>query len=838
MRARGFASLLLAELRSAQMGLIWLALVLAATALSGVGFVAQRLHAGLQRDAAQLLGGQLLLRGDHPLPAPFEGQARALGLRMARIDLFASMALGPGAQGRTQLVAVKVVGQGYPLLGKVKLRPAVPGAALPTTPIPQPGTVWVSPLLAQRLGAPPQGPILLGQRSLRIAALVTGEPDRGAGIPGLAPRVLLNQADLESTGLIQPASRVEYALALTGPQPAVDAYAAWARARIAGEALRGLRLSTPDAAGNGFDRNLQRGADYLRLVALLAALLAAVAVAVAARDFARRRQQPVALLKALGMRRRTVLALVGAELALLGLSASLLGSLAGLGLQALLLGLLRRLVDAGQLGAPGWQPAALTLLSMGTLLLAFALPALLRLAGVPPLRVMRSEALAPSAAARLIGALGLAMFALVCLLLGGRGWLGWIALGAFAAAAALLAAVAALFLPLLRAAGERGRGTLALAARQLGARGWGAVAQITALGLALMALLLVGMLRDGLLAGWQASLPANAPDRFVINVQPQQGTAFRDALARAGIRGYDWYPMVRARLVAVNGRAVFGRDYRDERARHLIDREFNVSTAPTLPGDNRIVAGDWAATAAPGARELSLDQGIATTLGLKLGDRLRFDIAGDTLEARIGSLRKVDWASMHANFFVLAPRAMLERQPFTYLAAFHEGADASPELDAELGRRFPDITIIDLAELLGQLRHLLAQVGSAVQWLFGFALGAGLIVLVACLFIGRREREHETALWRVLGASDALLRRVMAAELLLAGALAGLLGAAGAMAAAWLLARKVFEFAWVPSPGWLPLGVAAGAVLALLVGWLSLRRVLREPPLRLLRSAD
>lgn len=837
MRVRGLLRLLLAELRAPQMGLIWLALLLAATALSGVGFVAQRLHAGLQRDAAQLLGGQLLLRSDHPLAPSFEQRARAMGLHTAHTELFASMALGAGAQGRTQLVAVKVVGAGYPLLGRVTLRAAAPGLPLPAASIPQPGTVWVAPQLAQRLGAAPQGPILLGQRSLRIAALVTGEPDRGAGIPGLAPRVLLNQADLASTGLVQPASRIAYALALTGPPRVVSAYAAWAGARIVRDALRGVRIDTPDAAGNGFDRNLQRGADYLRLVALLAALLAAVAVAVAAQDFARRRQSLVALLKALGMRRRTVVALFGCELALLGLAAGLLGSLAGLGLQALLLGWLQRLLGAEPLGGPGWQPAVLALSSIGSMLFAFALPELVRLAGVPPLRVLRREAVATGGAARLLRALGLASFALVCLRLGGHGWLGWIALGSFAAAAALLGAVAWGALGLLRRVGEGGRGVAALAARQFGARGWSAVAQVAALGLALMALLLVAMLRDGLLAGWQASLPAGAPDRFVINVQPQQGAAFRQALARAGIRGYDWYPMVRARLVAVNRTAVFGRDYHDERARRLIDREFNLSTSQALPPGNRIVAGSWEATAAPGARELSMDQSIASTLGLKVGDRLRFDIAGSTLEARIGSLRKVDWASMHANFFVLLPRAMLERQPYTYLAAFHEGGRAAPELDADLGRQFPDITIIDLGALLAQLRHLLDQVGSAVQCLFAFALGTGLTVLAACLLIGRREREREVALWRVLGASDALLRRVMAAELLLAGALAGLLGGAGAMAAAWLLARKAFEFAWTPSPAWWAGGVAAGAALALFVGWLGLRRVLRTPPLRLLRGA-
>ncbi len=838
MRPRAFASLLLAELRAPQLGLIWIALLLAATALSAVGFVAQRLHSGLQRDAAQLLGGDLLLRGDHALPPQFEARARALGLRGAHSEVFASMALGPGAQGRTQLVVVKAVGAGYPLLGRVSLRAVAPGAALPRTPIPQPGTVWVSPQLARRLGVPPQGPIVLGQRSLRIAALVTAEPDSAAGIPGLAPRVLLNLADLPSTGLIQPASRVSYALALVGPPRALAQYAAWAHASIAAQSLRGLRLHQPDAAGNGFDRNLRRGADYLRLVALLAALLAAVAVAVAARDFARRRQQSVALLKALGMSRRRVFALLACELALLGVGAGALGSLAGLGLQALLLGMLQGVVGATPLAGPGWQPVALALWSMASLLLAFALPQLLRLLQVPPLRVLRREAVGSGRGARLLAGVGLLLFALLLLVLGGDGWLGWIALGAFAAVALLLVAAAAGALALLRRAGARGRGAAALTARQLGARGASAVAQVAALGLALMALLLVGMLREGLLGGWQASLPADAPDRFVINVQPQQGEAFRAALRQAGIHRFEWYPMVRARLVAVNGRAVFGRDYADPRARRLLDREFNVSTTPNLPGDNRIVAGSWRATADPGAQGLSVEQGIADTLGLKLGDRLRFDIAGDTVEAPITSLRKVDWASMRANFFVLAPASLLLRQPYTWLAAFHEPAQAPPEFDARLAERFPDITIIDLAQLLAQFRAMLAQVGSAVQVLFGLALGAGLAVVASTLLIGRRERERETALWRVLGASDRLLRRVMATELLLVGALGGLLGAAGAGVAAWLLARKVFEFAWTPPAWWLAVGVATGAALALAVGWLSLRRVLRTPPLRLLRGSD
>ncbi len=836
MRARGFLRLLAAELGAAQLGLIWLALVLAATALSGVGFVAQRLHSGLQRDAARLLGGQLLLRSDHALPAEFARRARADGLRGARVELFASMALGVGAQARSQLVVVKAVGPGYPLLGHVRLRAPAPGMALPDTPIPRPGTVWVARHLAQRLGVPPQGPIVLGERRLRIAALVVSEPDRGPGIPGLAPRVMLNADDLPSTGLIQPASRVTYTLALVGAPDAVARYAQWARDQVRRQALRGVQLSLPDGDGNGFDRNLRRGADYLRLVALLSALLAAVAVAVAAQDFARRREPLVALLKALGLSRRGVLALIGSELVLLGLSAALLGSLAGLGLQAALLELLGRLVERAQLAPPGWQAPLLTLLTLAAVLCAFALPPLVRLAGVPPLRVLRREASGAAGASRLIGVLGLALFCGVWLLLAGDARLAGIALASFGAAALLLALAAWGALALLRRVAGGGRSLLALAARQLGARGLPAVAQITALGLALMALSLVGMLRAGLLSGWQASLPADAPNRFVINVQPDQGEAFQAALRQAGIRRFDWYPVVRARLVAVNGHPVFGRDYANRRARRLVDRDFNLSSSPVLPPGNRVVAGSWSASAGAQAQGLSLDEGVARLLGLKLGDRLGFDIAGDRLSARITSLRKVDWSSMHANFFVLAPHALLQRQPFTWLAAFHEPAAAEPQLDVQLGRRFPDITIIDFAALLGQLRGLLAQVGSAVQLLFALALGSGLAVVVACLLIGRRARAKESALWRVLGASNRLLRQVMALELLLSGALAGALGATAGAGAAWLLARRVFEFAWTPSAWWLLGGVAGGAALALAVGWLSLRRVLRVPPLRLLRA--
>ncbi len=834
-----FGPLILRDLRAAELRLMWLALVLATAALSTVGFLAQRLDAGLKRDAAQLIGGQTVVQGDHPLPSNFLQQARVDGLHTTQTAVFASMAVGPGTQGRTHLVAVKAVGTGYPLLGSMDLRPPGGGAAYKLSAAPQPGTVWVDPGVAAQLHAPAQGPIILGTRSLRIAAVITREPDRGAGFINFAPRVMMNAADLPFTGLIQPASRVTYRLATAGAPAVAARFAVWAKAFIEARSLRGLQVLTVADGGPELGQNLQRGSGFLQLVSMLTALIAAVAVAIAARDFSRRRLDTTALLKALGLSQGTVLRLITAELLLLGLLAGGIGILLGLFGQAALLQLLAGVVNVRGLPTPGWQPAAIALLAALALLLAFALPPVLQLARVPPLRVLRREPRGFSLAPWLLGAVGVGVFVAVLLLLAQDRKLALIALGGFVAAAVGFAALAFALVWCLRRLGSQRRGVLALAARQLGARSSQAVAQVSALGLSMLALMLVAMLRTGLLAGWQATLPPDAPNRFVINIQPQQAQAFQAVLNATGIQRYDWYSMVRGRLVAVNGKPVFGRDYKDERARTLIDREFNLSTTPTLPAHNRITAGSWQATSGPGAQGLSVDTGIATTLGLKMGDKLSFDIAGSTVTAPITSLRKIDWGSMRVNFFVLMPRAMLARQPATFITAFFEPAAArigADNLDDRLAHAFPDITLIDLSYLLTQVRHMLEQVSTAVQFLFGFALAAGLAVLVASLLISRQEREHETAMWRVLGASGDLLQRVMAAELLLTGALAGLLGTAAAATVAWVLARHVFDFAWTPSPVWFAVGTAVGAVLALVVGWLALRQVLRAPPLQTLQA--
>jgi putative ABC transport system permease protein len=374
---------------------------------------------------------------------------------------------------------------------------------------------------------------------------------------------------------------------------------------------------------------------------------------------------------------------------------------------------------------------------------------------------------------------------------------------------------------------------MVLATRQIAARPAFAVLQVSALAVGLLALMLLVLLRTDLISSWRAATPKEAPDRFVINLQPDQGEAFRRTLDAAGVKRYDWFPMIRGRLLAVNGRAVTPSTYADERAARLVEREFNLSHGATLPAHNQVVAGRWTDEEAEG---LSVEEGLAKSLGVGIGDRLRFDIAGQPREARISSLRKVDWASMRVNFFVIFPVAAMPELPVSYISAFRAPPRQShPGFDNRLSRDFPNITNVDVSASLAQVQQVLDQVIRAVEFLFGFTLVAGLVVLFAAVAATREERTREFAIMRALGAGGVLLRQVQRAELLGVGALAGVLAALAALAVGWLLARYAFEFAWNPVP-WVPLaGGVAGALLALAAGWWGLREVLQRPVLETLR---
>jgi len=431
-------------------------------------------------------------------------------------------------------------------------------------------------------------------------------------------------------------------------------------------------------------------------------------------------------------------------------------------------------------------------------------------------------------------ALGVAGFAALLLVVSSDLQLGLIAVGGFAGAVALFAALSWVAVKLLRHSVNEARAPrwLVLATRQVAARPVYAVVQVSSLAVGLLALVLLVLLRTDLIASWRRATPPDAPNRFVINVQPDQADAFQKALQDAGVVQYDWYPMIRGRLVAINGTAVGPERYSDARAQRLVDREFNLSTAAEQPPHNQLVGGRWTPEE-QGA--ISLEEGIAQTLGLKLGDSLRFDIGGVTKDARITSLRKVDWGSMHANFFAMYPLSHLDGVAVTYLAAYR--APDTAGFDNALVRQFPNITNVDMSATLAQVQGVLDQVIRAVEFLFAFTLAAGLVVLFAAVTATREERAREFAIMRALGARAGLLRQVQRAELAGVGLLAGFLASCVAVAVGWALAHYVFGFAWT-APLWVPIvGSLAGALLALAAGWWGLREVLQRPVVDTLRSA-
>ena len=841
---------LLRDLRAGELRLLMVAVTLAVASLTAVGFFADRLNGGLQRDALQLLGGDAVVRSDGQIPPAFVEKAQALGLKTVSTVTFPTMARARDEDGgASKLVAFKGVPDGYPLRGNMTVADTLESAGQTTRDIPAPGTAWADASLLESLGLKPGQPLLMGDARFTISRVIVQEPDRGAGFISFSPRVMINQLDVAATGLIQPASRTNYRFAVAGDDKAVKAYVQWAEAELkkpdAAARLRGARLESLESGSPEMRQTLDRAEKFLNLVALLAALLSAVAVAIVARSFAAKHLDDCAMLRVLGQPQRTIALAYTFEFVLAGLIASALGVALGFAVHYAFVLLLAGLVSSTLPAATLW-PVAFGM-GMGlTLLLAFGLPPVLQLASVPPLRVIRRDVGNLKPVSLLV--LGVGILGFVALLLAASSdlKLGLIAVGGFAGAVVVFAAASYAAVRLLRASVSETTAPrwLVLATRQLSARPAYAVVQTSALAVGLLALMLLVLLRTDLISSWRQATPADAPNRFVINVQPDQGEAFQQALRDGGVKKFDWYPMIRGRLVAINGKDITPDNFEDDRAKRLVDREFNLSNSAEKPGHNEVIAGRWTANE---ANALSVEEGLAKTLGLKLGDSLRFDIAGQTSEAKITSLRKVDWGSLHVNFFVMYPVAQLPAEvPVTFISAFRApeaaaplaGQARAPSFDNALVKAFPNITNVDMSATLAQVQRVLDQVIRAVEFLFGFTLAAGLVVLFAAITATREERAREFAIMRAVGARASLLRQVQRAELAGVGLLAGFLASVVALAVGWGLARYVFDFNWTGSWTVPVLGSLAGAVLALSAGWWGLRAVLNTPVVETLRKSQ
>lgn len=829
------------DLRASDVRALFVALMLAVAASTMIAFFLDRLERGLERQASQILGGDLVLEQREPFDESLRAELEAAGFILSdQVDLVSMISRGE----RFQPASLKAVDDIYPHYGVnlvdlgngVERLASGPGA----------GEAWADPRLAELIEIQIGDQVQVGQTELTITGIIEREADQSAGFGNFNPRLMLNTADLDATGLVQPGSRVEFELLAAGPPAALEqVQGLLTQLRRNGVDVRDVRVDRPQL-GNA----LQRAESYLGLAGLAAVLLAGVAVAMSTRRYVERHLDTAALLRCFGASQQQLVMLFSLQLVCLALMASLLGAALGLVGQALLLWLLSSFLPM-TLPAPGIMPLWLGIFTALAVLVGFAGPTLLRIKQVSALKVLRRELdPLPPAAWLVVGVASLVF-----------GGLLWLYSGSFSLALALLLGgslllsllwgVSALLLNGLLKAVQRLSGAsewgqaLRLGGRQLARRKQAGLGQLLAFSVTFFAMAMIVLVRGDLLTTWQDQLPDNTPNYFAINIQPSEREAFEQAVAPRVETQSTLYPMVRGRISAINGQAPRDVVPPDARGDNSLRRELNLTWQATLPEGNRVVAGQWfrtpsepqgwmseveaTASAVASTVPISVEEGLAARLGLGVGDEMTFTVGGDTITTRIDSLRSLNWDSFNPNFFVIFPPGVLESFGHSFITAFHL-PDAEQGLVRQLVSDFPGVSLLNVDAILGQVRDVLTQVTRAVELVLALVLLAGVSVLYAALTASRPVRAHESGLLRVFGAGNRMISRVQGAEYALLGFASGLLGAVlaelvtAALYLYWLdLTPRLHWGLWLV----LPLG---GALLIGIIGHLLSYQLRRQAP--------
>jgi len=818
---------LLREWRSGELGVLVLAITVAVAALTGVGFLVDRISIAVDNQAGEVLAADLVLESAQPIDEKAIDEARRRGLQFARKTGLLSVVFNGDAN---QLTAVRAVSAGYPLRGKVMVSDEPFGTPSLATGIPGRGEVWPESRLAATLDARVGSELAIGASTFKVTRILISRPDQGATFVELAPSLLMNHEDIVGTQLIQPGSRLTRSQLFAGPRAEIKSFGDWLKANK----TEAQRLLDVDETAPQIKSAIDRSGRFLSLASLVAVLLCAIAVAMAARRYVQRHLDSVALMKTLGATRAFTLGVSLTQLLLVGLAAAILGSILGFGAQAWLVVALKGLLK-GDLPPPGLAPLGIGFLTAIAVLGGFALPPLLQLSRTPALRVLRRDVGPP--APLVILAFGPAVLAIAFLIY-------WVLrdVGMFVAFVGGLAA----FVVVVAGAGwilvrltKRLRGGVGVSWRyglaNLGRRRTESVVQLTAFAHGIMMLLLLAVVRNDLLNDWRRSLPADTPNFFFINIPPDEHQAFTQFLLERGAERARALPMVRARMTHINGKAVDTIKFATPRGTEFANRDQNITWAETLGRDNEITEGQWFTAADHGKPLVSISTEYQKEMNLKLGDTLEFDIAGETRSATISSVRKVKWDSFQPNFFLMFAPGLLEGTQGTWMTAAHMDA-GNPKTIADLVRRFPSVSVFNVDELLRQVRSVIDKALAAVQSVFLFTLLAGLVVLIAAVQASREERRYESAMLRTLGANRATVLKGLLSEFAALGVLSGLLAAAGASIAGVYVARRVLQIPYTPDPWVWFYGLVGGGLLVCLAGWLATRSVVNQPPLLTLRA--
>ncbi|HAT1661451.1 TPA: ABC transporter permease [Raoultella ornithinolytica] len=783
------------EWRSPSLLIVWLALSLAVACVLALGSIGDRMEKGLSQQSREFMAGDRTLRSSREVPAEWIDEARRLGLTVGEQLSFATMTF---AGDTPQLADVKAVDDTYPLYGQLETQP--PGLK------PQAGSVLLSPRLMALLNLKIGDTLDVGDATLRIAGEVIQEPDAGFNPFQMAPRLMMNTADVAKTGAVQPGSRVSWRYKYAGtPQQLAD-YEKWLLPKL-GPEHRWIGLQQDDSA---LGKSLERSQQFLLLSALLTLLLAVAAVAVAMSHYCRSRYDLVAILKTLGAGRAQLRKLIVGQWLLLLALAAVAGGAMGAGLEQILLLMLKPVLPVALPPASGW-PWLWAIGAMVVISLLVGLRPYRLLLATLPLRVLRQDIVANVWPLKFYIPLVCAVVVLLLVWLMGGSPLLWAVLAGAVVLALLCGALGWGLLWMLKRLTLKAL-PLRLAVNRLLRQPWSTLSQLAAFSLSFMLLALLLVLRGDLLDRWQQQLPPESPNYFLINIAPEQVAAVKTFLAGHHVTATEFYPIVRARLTQINGQAA--ESNKDE----ALNRELNLTWRSERPDHNPLVAGSWP----PKAGEVSIEEGLAQRLAIKTGDSVTF--TGDTQEfsATVTSVRKVDWESLRPNFFFIFPPNALDEQPQSWLTSFRW--DNGNTLLTQLNREFPTVSLLDIGAILRQVGQVLTQVSRALEVMVVLVTACGILLLLAQVQVGMRQRYQELVVWRTLGAGKSLLRTTLWAEFALLGVVSGIVAAIGAEVALAMLQTKVFDFPWSPDWRlWVMLPLCGALLLSLCGGWLGLR---------------
>ncbi|MCB1675382.1 MAG: FtsX-like permease family protein, partial [Halioglobus sp.] len=808
--------------RGGELGILLLALVLAVGAVSGISAFTTRLQSALEQESHRFLAADVALRSARELPAAWLREARQRGLQQALTLTFPSMVYA--GEDNMYLASVKAVSEAYPLRGALTFSARPFGAVHTATAGPRPGQVWLDSRLFALLDVAPGQRITIGQAQFRVAGALRSEPDRGAGFFGYGPRVLMHYDDIRATGVVQPGSRVEYRQLYAGAAPALDAFRQWLQPRLgAGQTLLDVNEGQP-----GIGTALARAERFLLLAGSLAVVLAGVAIALAARRFSERHHDYVAIMKSLGATSGAVSRLYGGSLLLLGCAATAAGCLLGWGIQALCFALF-----AGQLpvqpGPSGIQPYVIGGVTCVVCLLCFAWPPLRRLGRTSPLRVLRRDL--PLENRRTLADYALGLGALGALMWWySRDWkLTLAVLAGLGLTVVLGLGLALILLRGGRLVGMRAGSIWRLALAGLQRRGTANALQVVIFAMAIMLLLVLVLVRTSLIDAWRAQLPPGAPNHFIINISPGELQAVEQTLREAGIASEALYPMIRGRIMAIDGAALPAHDApgstdaagEDAAREGPGQRESNLTWSARVPPGNRLVAGQWWAPDT-GRALVSVERDFAERYGIVVGDTVGFLVGAQSLQAQVASIREVQWQSMRPNFFLIFPPRLLAPYPATFMTSFHLGPADKAFLNRFI-RQFPTVTVIEMDVVVEQIRAIVEQVSAAIEVVLAVILAAGALVLVAGVQASVDARLHESAILRALGARRQLILGGLLIEFATLGLFAGALAVMAAELSVYILQSQVMAMRYAPSPGVWVLGLVCGTVLVAVLGVFSCR---------------